>query len=358
MIHDEPASEFRSRTSAVFLGVAMADALSFPLEDYSRRFLHVVARSLTADYVPHPSGRHALGQFTDDTQMLLAVARAITESRAVQPRTVAEFLIPLFRDLLVVAPDPSTSEAMQALVRGTAECERSGLPEGRAEAGALASVVPIGLWEAARPSRLPEAAASVLRITHNDPRVLGAGAGIAAAIGFHARDEEWILGDFLDCIALAAGVYCPGLAAAVEDFPRLLSQSLGTAWEIAESTLPDPNYPPRPDGLSEYVVPSFLLSIYYFLKSPNDFEAAIGRALRLGGRMTTVVCLTAALSASRLGRDGLPAQLVHSLLSRDEIEEAAREFAAAHEACGLTPRRVDSRQQGALEMGLREDGAP
>ncbi|HLU47280.1 MAG TPA: ADP-ribosylglycohydrolase family protein, partial [Planctomycetota bacterium] len=271
MQHDDSATDYASRTTAVFLGVAIADALSFPLIDYSRRFLHVVPRSLTSEYTPHASGEHPIGQFSAETQSLLAVARAISDARGVDARTIAEFLVPLWRDLLVIAPDPSTSEAMQGLVRGVVSDEQSGLPEGRAESGALIRAVPVGIWLATEPESIAQASAAALRITHTDSRVLAAGAGIAAAVAFHMRREEWVLGDFLDCIADAASQFSPELAAAVEDFPRILSQSVRTAWEIIDSVLVDASYSPRPDGMSHYVVPTFLLAIYSFLKSPNDF---------------------------------------------------------------------------------------
>src|SRR5690606_35993916 len=126
MQHDDSATDYASRTTAVFLGVAIADALSFPLIDYSRRFLHVVPRSLTSEYTPHASGEHPIGQFSAETQSLPAVARAISDARGGDARTIAEFLVPLWRDLLVIAPDPSTSEAMQGLVRGVVSDEQSG----------------------------------------------------------------------------------------------------------------------------------------------------------------------------------------------------------------------------------------
>jgi ADP-ribosylglycohydrolase len=345
------------RARAVLLAVAVADALGFPLEDYSRTFLHAVTRPVVDGYRPHPSGRHPVGQSSAAAQICLEVARAIGESRAVDPEAIVSYLVPLWRDHGIVSPDPSTSAVFGRIARGDTEWNEAARPEGHAESGFLSAAIPVGMWLAARAEAIPKAAASVLAITHRDPRVLGAGAGIAAAVGFHFRREEWTLGEFLDAVADATREYCPELAEAVLDFPRILSQPLSRAWELIDEVLGDPEYAPRVDGPGPYVVPAFLLSIYYFLRSPNDFERLLDRAARVGGRSGIILALSAALSASRLGSRVLAPKLIEGLEARVDFEHTAESFAESLSRHAAPIERPKRSQEAASALGAGRSDA-
>ncbi|MCZ6794986.1 MAG: ADP-ribosylglycohydrolase family protein [Planctomycetota bacterium] len=345
-LHDH----YTSRFLATLPGCAVADAVSFPYKEYSRTYLRSLARPVTSEYARHPAGQHPPGQYTERTQATLAVATSILEAGGVEAETAAEHLIPLWRDVLVIDADPSSTKAMTRLVEGVTDWRSSGHGEGVATAAPLTRAVPVGLWDATEPERIPQDAARVLRLTHNDSRVLGAGAGLAAAIGYNLRSEELVLGVLLDSISEAAGVFHEELAEAVHELPRILSQTDVRAWEMIDDLLPDDRHPPREDGLGTYVVPVFLLSLYHFLKSPGDYERAVNSSIKLGGEPGSVVSLTGALVASHQGGDGLPEGLLADLINVREIDRLA------HDLLHARMRATETATMAEAALREEEDG--
>ena len=334
----EVSKRFHSRFQAALLGSAVADALAYPHKDYSRTFLISLARPITTQFVAHPDGRVAAGETTDDTAAIVAVVRSILEAGEVDGETVADYLIPLWRDLDVVDADPGVTAAMRRLVKGMTIWSDSGHCEGHAEGGGVSRAIPVGMWHARslatvpgrpesttddseRVDRIARDAATVLRITHNDPRVLGAGAGVAAAVAGVVAVEEIHLGTLLDRIGSAVETFCPPLARSVEDLPRILSQTDVKARELIESLLLDERYPPRRDGLGDYAVPVFLLALYNFLKAPTDYARAVEKSIQLGGNAGTAATITGALVGAHVGLERIPEQLLGNLAGRSDLME-------------------------------------
>jgi ADP-ribosylglycohydrolase len=318
----------QSRYRGTLLGAAIADALAFPLRNYSRNFLLSVAQPLTREYQSPPDGFHPRGQTTDDTQGWIAVIDAVLEQGGFEPdassaRLVVDHLIPLWRDLRVIDGDPDTTEVMQRIVRGITVWNGAALPPGRATAGAVTRAIPLGLWDCRSAEEIPSHVETVVRVTHEDPRVLAVAAGVAAAIATNVCAEELILGQLLDAVAGASSRFDAGVAEAVLDMPRFLSQTDRRALEMILDARADLAYPPPDDGLGDYVVPVLLLALYEFLKEPQDYEKAVDRSLRLGGQLSTVAALTGALSGSFIGAANLPRRLVADLLENDAIQSRA-----------------------------------
>lgn len=344
-------TRLKSCFRGTLLGMAVADALGFPNANYSRSYLQSLAVVPTAEFRRHPEGFFPPGQYTANTQGCLSVVDAILERKGIDRETVAEHLIPLWRDLLVVDADPSCTEAMRRLVKGITTATNSGLEGGHAGSGALCRAIPIGLWNFSSSQRIPADTEAILAITHNDPRVLAAGAGLAAAIAHNISESELILGVFLDRIASAAGHFHGELAEAVLDFPRILSQTTPRALEMLEEVCRDEGYPPAEEGLGRYVVPAFLLAIYYFLKTPHDFEKTVAGCLRLGGNICATLAAAGALSGSSNGADRLPKDLSTNVLESvtisgraDNLLEAkrAQNRAAASKVSRSAPADRDS----------------
>jgi len=75
-------AELQDRLRASVLGFAIGDALGFPLRGLPppglTRLSHVAD-----DFAARPRGRFAKGQFSDDTQMLLATAEAVANEKRI-----------------------------------------------------------------------------------------------------------------------------------------------------------------------------------------------------------------------------------------------------------------------------------
>jgi ADP-ribosylglycohydrolase len=324
-----PSTELklRSRFRGAVLGAAAADALAFPYQHYSRGFLRSLVLPLTQDFADPVNSFHPRGQYTDETQSLLAAIRSIADSGEVSPEAMAGRLITLWRDQLLVDPEPTTLRALEALARGKAILE-AGLEPGLAEAHPAARAVAIGLWHGANLDRLCAGVEASTRLTHRDPRSAACAAAIAAAVAANVETEEIILGCFLDRTAAAAARFHVGLGEAILDFPRVLSLSEDRALRHFEALEPDDRYPPSAHGLGTYCLPVTLAALYYFLRSPHEYEGAVEGCLRTGGDMGTAAFLAGAVSGALLGEESIPPQLLSGLANASEIRAAADELAA------------------------------
>ncbi len=318
--------KLQAKFRGALLGSAVGDALGFPYQDYSRSFMRSLLGPLLGGYARHPSGFYPLGQYTDDTQTAQAVVEAIIEKGGVDGETVAEHLIPLWRDQLVVDRSAACTEAMESLLRGKKTWQESGLALGRIESGPLPRAIGVGLWDHAHPEDLPRDIETTTVITHRDPRVAGAAAAIGAALAHNLTAEDLILGRLLDQVATAAGRFDGELAGAILDFPRILSQSEFRASEwfagFASAAVGERPYS-FDEGATENALHTVLVVFYHFLKNPFDYEKAVEGSLRTGGDVDTVAALTGALSGGLLGAAAIPEPLAGSVLDAAAIADRA-----------------------------------
>jgi hypothetical protein len=84
------------------------------------------------------------------------------------------------------------------------------------------------------------------------------------------------------------------------------------AGPIARAGLAADYHDPWP-GISPFVVPSVIWSLYAFLRTPDDYWAAISTAIAVGGDVDTTAAMTGAMAGARVGLEGLPplARQVH-----------------------------------------------
>lgn len=338
-----------SRFRGAILGMAVGDALAFPGKGRSRRYLTSQVSWIEGGYRRHDSGFYPAGQYTDDTQGALALVGAITEARGTDPTTVAEYLVPLWRDGTVVDARPESSEVLPRLLQYVEPA-----PDDEAwtwlDAAPLCRAVPVGLWLHTSPLDIVPATGGLAGLTHPDIRVQAAAASIAAAVSYTVDATDILLGSFLDRMAATAGRFYGPLADLVLDLPRVLSLTEYRALEIfAEFVESSGDTAPRDfwEGTPDRALFQALAAVYYFLKSPFDFEQSVGLALRAGGEITTLCALTGALSGSFLGEPALPEPLVGNLLDIQWIEERIDAFHATWAATS---------QDGPGEGGHDTDG--
>jgi ADP-ribosylglycohydrolase len=86
---------------------------------------------------------------------------------------------------------------------------------------------------------------------------------------------------------------------------------------VHESSL-DPAHLDRWQGISAFVTPSLLWSLYAFLRSPDDYWETICTAIGVGGDTDTMAAIAGAISGARLGVEALPAELLGRLNDRGE----------------------------------------
>jgi ADP-ribosylglycohydrolase len=294
------------------LGQAVGDALGFPVEGYGPGRTSAAVTPFPDHFTPHPYGLFPRGQYTDDTQMMRAILASLVEEGRVDPKDIAARFVPLWGDGEIVGRGRATTEAIQRLMAGVPWRE-SGTPAPRAGNGSAMRTAPLGLWLYDDPAALAQAAADVSRITHADPRCLAGAVAISAAVAYVVSHDA-IEGDpFIAFVASLARPYHAEFAALIEHLPRWLEGDEPTAMrEIRRAGLPPGEEPTWP-GVSAFVVPTVLVCLYAFVRTPADYREAVRFVIAQGGDVDTTGAITGAISGAFNGFEALPDSLARAV---------------------------------------------
>jgi ADP-ribosylglycohydrolase len=80
----------------------------------------------------------------------------------------------------------------------------------------------------------------------------------------------------------------------------------------------DPAHSKQWQGISAFVTPSVLWSLYAFLRSPDDYWETICTAIAVGGDTDTMAAMAGAISGARVGVDALPSDLLERINDQEE----------------------------------------
>ncbi|MEO8089607.1 MAG: ADP-ribosylglycohydrolase family protein [Gemmatimonadales bacterium] len=310
------------------LGQALGDALGFVVEAQAPKVARIYVegwlRAGRAGEWPHP--QFPFGQYSDDTQLARELLRSFLEARGWRPSVYAERLAELFRDRREVGAGRGTRSAALRLLMGVPWNE-SGTPAPYAGNGAAMRAGPLGLL-LPQPDAMCRAAREQARITHLDPRCAAGAAAVARAVSIAAARRPIDTGGFLAEVAACAEADEASVGGAIRDLAGWVALSPAqAARHVYESGL-DPAHTDRWRGISAFVTPSLLWSLYAFLRSPDDYWETICTAIGVGGDTDTMAAIAGAISGARLGVAALPADLVGRLNDRgewgaDELAELA-----------------------------------
>ena len=299
------------------LGQALGDALGFVVEaqppEVARAYVDQWLRAGRAAERTHP--QYPFGQYSDDTQLARELLRSCQESRGWDPPAFAIRLAQLFRDRRDVGAGQGTRSAALRLLMGVPWSE-SGTPAPYAGNGSAMRAGPLGLLFSDR-KRICQAAREQSRVTHRDPRCAAGAVAVACAVSIAARREPIETQGFLVDISDCAEVDDGSVAEALRGLDKWLPLSPeAAARHVHESGL-DPAHP-RWQGISAFVTPSVLWSLYSFLRSPDDYWETICTAIGVGGDTDTMAAIAGAISGARLGVSGLPRDLLAYLNDQGE----------------------------------------
>lgn len=276
------------------LGTAVGDALGLPREGLSpRRAERLFGPTLSHRFLP---GR---GMVSDDTEHACLVGQALLASDA-RPDAFARSLGWRLRGWLLGLPAGvglATLRAVLKLWLGFPP-QRSGVRS--AGNGPLMRAPLLGVCLGDTPL-LRETLRASTRITHTDPRA-EEGALVVALAAHHGRT----LGPGLDPAALLAT-----LRAAVE------GEELRRALDLVGEHLRQGSPPEalagalgQARGISGYVNHTVPAVLYCWLRAPDDFAAALGAVVRLGGDADTTGAILGGIAGATLGAEGIPSAWV------------------------------------------------
>jgi ADP-ribosylglycohydrolase len=254
------------RLAGCLIGTAVGDALGLPMEG--------LGRSRAARLFPGPL-RHRLvfgrGMVSDDTEHSLMVALSLREADG----DVERFRRGLARRLrlwLLALPAGAGLATVKATLRlwvGVPPA-RSGVRS--AGNGAAMRAAPIGAFYRDDPIRLRAFVEASARITHTDERAIQGALAVALAAAASARGE-------------------------IEaDLDEVLTHP---AW--CEPFAPG-------DRVSGYVVPTVHAALACWRAHPDDYRAAVTKAVEMGGDTDTVAAIVGGIVGARVGEAGIPAE--------------------------------------------------
>lgn len=340
------AAEQQDRFRATILGFAVGDALGFPLRGVPPSSLARLP-ALAEDFAPRPRGRFAKGQFSDDTQLLLAAAESVALEKRIDGRSVAAHFAWLWQEGVILLPPAQLSEAAERLLSGSPWMS-TGAAIGVKDPSALSRGVVVGLWSFDQPERLPRDASLLSVITHKDPTCAGAAAALARAIALGLSDEPRSPIELCAELATTASVSDPALGDELRHLPRVLS------WEVERALSQLRRVGVRAaelhdvEGLPAHVTPVLLTALYAALKVPHDFRAALGLVLRCGGEADIAAAVCGAVMGAHLGTDAIPARLRRNVLYAEHLVQTADRLfrSRSGERQAVAPALVTARRRG------------
>jgi ADP-ribosylglycohydrolase len=297
--------EMKDRFRGCLVGQALGDACGFPLEGMPSARCREQAGKAVAGKLERSEAGFAFGQYTDDTQMAVAIAKSLAEKQIADPEDVARRFAELWSEGRIVGQGLACRQAVTAIINGT-HWDQAGAPEGRAGNGTAMRTAPVGLFLHRDPEALFTAADQIARITHRDTRSRAGAAAISSAIAhLVAGGDPSPQAVLKPAAALAARLH--------QDFADLILQlgnHLDDPEEEAVEWFTTTGFTDGKtngwEGITPYIIPTVLGSLYAFLKHPQDYKTAIQFVISCGGDVDTTAAIAGALSGSHLGLSALP----------------------------------------------------
>ncbi len=293
-------------TAGTLTGLAIGDALGMPFETQGPWSDELQAWQ--GGY--GTSGYHGLGpgQWTDDTQMSLALGRSILANKFFDPQVAAKHYLQWYQN----GPrgiGKTTEQAMQKLASGASWSDSGVL--GAEGNGTAMRASPIGLH--LRGNERLNAAAHWARIdaaiTHKSFEAYEGSAAVAVAVCYlvtGGRKDKLVE-------ALTKVLKPTRVRFAIEDSWRLI-QSGATIQDVLRHHNWEIN------GVGAHVVSTVPAAVSFFLLTP-DYVTAVTEAVTAGGDTDSTASVTGALAGSHYGYEGIPKDLIQGLERADEIRE-------------------------------------
>lgn len=279
-----------NRAGGALLGTFVGDALGMPFEG--------LVHASIPEHVEMVEARRGRGTYTDDTQMMIALA----ESLIAQGRVDADHLARAFLDAY------DADRGYGSGTRRVFGLWRSGVSvadaasyvfngQGSRGNGAAMRIAPIAVWFRDDPERLCVEAAASARVTHTHTVGVDGAVVQAAAIGAALRGEHIL--ETARSVASTAELRC-----ALDEVESLLDSERAPAEVCARL------------GSSADACESVAAALYS--AAANDsFEAAVSFAVRLGGDTDTVAAMAGAVTGARDGWGAIPARWLEALEDSD-----------------------------------------
>lgn len=306
----KPVEELKSKYLGCMFGAAVGDALGKQNEGLSRK--DILSMGYVTDYdkaKPGCPGEKLMpGQYTDDTEQMLILARSLIECSGFDADDFAKRVAiwgaealkdPARRSLV----GPSSSLAIERLNSGISWKESgSEFPS----CGSAMRAAPIGLFYKDMDEIEKNAALSSIP-THNSKGAI-AGA-VAVAVGVRCA---------------LSGMDCSGIIKEscdrASNYDIAFSKKIKLSFEKKEKE-PDEVFAML--GTSHSVYETVPCAFYCFSRHFEEMEQAIIEAANAGGDTDSIACITGALCGALQGAGSIPVRWMAGLENREFVENTA-----------------------------------
>lgn len=292
------------RTPSPLMGLAIGDALGMPFETFPPNRPELAGWD-GMSYGSSSYHKLGPGQWTDDSQMSLALGQSLLNRGFFDPPFTASCYVRWFTG----SPrgyGKTTALAVRELMDG-ADWWMSGVDDAKGN-GTVMRAAPIGLFHHRGNGKF-EAAARDARmdavITHRSSEAADGSAAVAMAVSHLSGGgtKEYLLDAIIPHMK-----------------PGLVCESLKTLQASGSVGLLENEIFPGPAGVPAKAHHTTIAAFFCFLETTN-FLDAVSSAIRLGGDTDSVGSVTGGLAGAFYGLEGIPDHLIVGLETASVFEE-------------------------------------
>lgn len=300
-------------------GLAIGDALGYPVEFMSKEYVEkilgpngVTGFSSLRNPLIASNIQQQIGSYSDDTQMAIATARGIINSKTSE---IDDLMESISKEYITWYKSPENNRAPGAtccagvrnMIAGK-HWKNSGVNgEG---CGAAMRTAPIGLYCAQVPRKISQLATYASNCTHQNFNSIIAGKSAALLVNLALRDytPEQIASLSENLYGTHDTEFNKKMAEAnhyikSNENPKIALAKLGRGWKGVEA------------------VP---MALYCFLKNPKDYQKTVLMATNIDGDSDSVACIAGAISGAYNGINAIPLEWINQIENKDLLRNISR----------------------------------
>jgi ADP-ribosylglycohydrolase len=299
------------RYRGCIVGLAIGDAIGHPTEFVGS--VNAIRERWGPSGVTgfERSGRHPAGTFTDDTQMSIAVLRALVRAG----HDDVEGLMSVLREEFVAwsrspdndrAPGGACMSGCRSLARGTPWRE-AGVRDSKG-CGAAMRAAPIGLFFADDVDALVRVAAAQSALTHRHPTGIASSVAAAAPVAHVLREgtTDGMLAFTRDCVARLDAERLVAVGCAPE-----LAESIGVREMLAALDAVERERGVESEDVCRLLGGAWIgeeavaTALWCVLRAEGSFRDAVLRGANSSGDSDSIACIAGSIAGALVGVEGI-----------------------------------------------------
>jgi len=285
------------RFRGAILGFAIGDALGMPVEGLSREDIKRIYGRVD-DFLPSPYGDLKAGEWTDDTEQMILLAKSILKTVYFSPDDFAERLKTITSQRI----GPTTRVAVRNLELGI-PWNMSGVES--ETCGSAMRVLPIGLVYSFSLDLVERYAVFSSIVTHRGSAVSGA---VAVAIAIACILNDWKDDEIVEEVARRT-----------RKFDELVADKICLAYQIADRDL---DFAVKRLGNSISVYDAVPLAFYCYFSSSSFRDCAL-KAVNAGGDTDSIAAMACGMMGCKLGIYAIPKEWIERVRDADMLIDLA-----------------------------------